>query len=129
MARPTPLLSAALSPAVCLAPHDTRAGAGGGPVTELVTFRLLPGTDAAEFLTAVRRAETPLLAQPGFLRRSLSQDGAGVWTDHLEWADLASAKAAARAMMKLPEFRTFMAFIDPSGMVMRHATTAAQMGN
>ncbi len=129
MARPTPLMSAALSQTVCFAPHDARAGASGGPVTELVTFRLLPGTDKAEFLKAVRATEAALVAQPGFLRRSLSQDGNGVWTDHVEWTDLASAEAAVGAMMQLKEFTTFMAFIDTSGVVMRHATTAVQMGN
>jgi hypothetical protein len=114
---------------ICAAP-DARAGAGAaGQVAEIVTFRLLPGTDEAAFLDAARATEGPLAARPGFLRRSLSRDEAGLWTDYVEWADLASAESAAQAMMPLPEFGPFIAAIDPASMQISHRTILWRMGN
>lgn len=121
----------ALSCAVALAPAD--AGAGGAslaqPVAEIVTFRLLPGVDEDGFLAAARATEMPVASQPGFLRRSLSRDADGLWTDCIEWRDMASAEAAARAVMALPEFGAFAAAIDPEGMTLRHAPVMWRMGD
>lgn len=114
----------------CLAPADSRAGdASGGPVAEIVTFHLIPGSDAAAFLAAARATEAPVAAQPGFRRRVLSRDDSGLWTDHVEWADLASAEAAAQAVMAMPEFGPFASFIDPSDMTLRHAQVVWTMGD
>jgi hypothetical protein len=121
----------ALSLPICLAPAD--AGAGNGQqaraVAEIVTFRLVSGTDEAAFLAAAEATEAPVSAQSGFLRRSLSRGYDGLWTDYVEWADLASAKAAAEAVMARPEFGAFVAAIDPHGMTMRHAPVLWRMGD
>lgn len=110
-------------------PAEARAGGPGfpGTVAEIVTFRLLPGTDGARFLADARATDRTVALQPGFLRRSLSRDDTGLWTDYIEWADLASAKAAAEAVMRLPEFAPFAATINPEGLVMRHAPVLAQI--
>ena len=111
------------------APHDARAGgtAPPQPIAEIITFRLIPGTEDAAFLSAAQATAAPVAAQPGFLRRSLSRDKTGLWTDYVEWADAASATAAAQTVMRLPEFGPFSAAIDPEGMVMRHARVLSQI--
>ena len=114
----------------CMSPADSRAGGGSGvPVAEIVTFHLIPGSDEAAFLTAARATEGPVAAQPGFRSRVLSRDDSGLWTDHVQWADLASAEAAAQAVMAMPVFGPFVGFIDPSGMTLRHAQVVWTMGD
>ena len=127
MSRPTPTTLAA--PSLCLAPADAPAKGTANPVAiaEIVTFRLRPGTDRARFLADAQATNQPVAAQPGFLRRSLSRDETGLWTDYVEWADAASAEAAAQAVMSLPEFAPFATAIDPDGMVMRHAAVVLQI--
>ena len=129
MSRPAPMTLAALSLCLCLAPADVQAGDTSSPKTiaEIVTFRLLPGTDEVRFLADAQATDRPVAALPGFLRRSLSRDDTGLWTDYVEWTDLASATAAAQAVMGLPEFAPFIAAIDPEGMVMRHAPVVLQI--
>jgi hypothetical protein len=121
----------ALSMTLVLAPPDARAGSAEttGPVAEIVTFRLLPGIDDAAFLTAARATEAPIARQPGFLHRTLSRDETGLWTDYVEWTDLASANAAAQAVMALPELGPFFAAVEPEGTVIRHAPILWQMSN
>lgn len=97
------------------------------PVAEIVTFRLAAGTDAPAFLHAARGTEPLIRAQPGFLRRRLTCDAGGLWTDHVEWRDLAVAHAAAEAVMQSPAFAPFMALIDGPTVTMRHATIALAM--
>ena len=127
MSRPTPITLAALC--LCLSPADAHPGGTANPVAiaEIVTFRLRPGTDEARFLADARATDRPVAALPGFLSRSLSRDDSGLWTDYVEWTDLASATAAAKAVMGLPEFGPFIAAIDPDGMVMRHAPVLSQI--
>ena len=125
------LLFLALALPLCFAPPDARAGgtAAPQPVAEIVTFRLVPGTDEATFLSAAKATEAPVAARPGFLRRSLSRDDTGLWTDYVEWADLQSAEAAAQAVILLPEVAPFMAAIDPNSMEISHRTILWTMGD
>ena len=121
----------ALTLTILFAPPEARAGgtAAPQPVAEIVTFHLLPGTDEAAFRSAAKATAAPVAAQPGFLRRSLSRDETGLWTDYVEWADRQSAEAAMQAVMQLPEFAPFSAAIDAEGMVMRHAPMLWTMGD
>ena len=127
MSRPTPITLAALC--LCLSPADAHPGGTANPVAiaEIVTFRLRPGTDEARFLADARATDRPVAALPGFLRRSLSRDDTGLWTDYVEWTDLASATAAAQAVMGLPELGPFIAAIDSEGMILRHAPVLSQI--
>ena len=129
MSRPTPMTLAALSLCLCLAPADAHPGGTANPVAiaEIVTFRLRAGTDEVRFLADARATDRPVAALPGFLRRSLSRGDTGLWTDYIEWNDLASATAAAQAVMGLPEFAPFIAAIDPEGMMLRHAPVLSQI--
>lgn len=96
-------------------------------IAEIVTFTLIAGTDAAAFVEAARATDPVVQAQPGFIWRQLSQGPDGRWTDYVVWSDMASAKAAAAAVMQAPAFGTFGAMIAPEGVVMRHETVQAVM--
>ena len=104
----------------CDAPVDTKTG-----TVEVVTFRLADGNDAAAFREAAAGTMPFLCATDGFLRRTLSVDADGLWTDHVEWADEASATAAAEAAMAEPGMAPFMTAIDPDTMSFRYATPVA----
>ncbi len=121
----------ALTLTIAFAPADARAGGTSAPqpVAEIVTFRLMPGTGEAAFLSAAKATAAAVAAQPGFLRRSLSRDETGLWTDDVEWADMPSAEAAAQAVLHLPEVAPFLSAIDPNSMEMSHRTILWQMGD
>jgi hypothetical protein len=110
-----PLALAALAPA-----DVARAGDTDAPVAEIVTFRLISGTTGPAFLAAARATGPLLAAEPGFLSRHLSQGADGTWTDHVTWASLPEAEAAASRIMSAPEAQPFLAAIDPASIVMRH---------
>lgn len=112
---------------LCALPADLAGAGGADPVLEVVSFRLTPGTTDAAFLAAARATEAPLRRQPGFLARQLTRAGDGTWTDHVTWASLPQAMAAAEAMMAEPAFGPFVALIDPSSMQMRHDTILWRM--
>jgi hypothetical protein len=123
-----------LLPALCLtillAPADaTRAEMGNadGPVMEIVTFRLTPGTSDAAFLAAAAATGAPLQAQTGFVSRHLTRTEDGSWTDHVRWSSMAAALSGADAMMADPAFGPFMALIDGPTVIMRHDTIAFAM--
>ena len=115
---------------ILFAPPEAHAGgtAAPQPVAEIVTFHRLPNTDKAVFLSAAKATAAPVAARPGFLRRSLSRDDTGLWTDCVEWADLQSAGAAAQAVL-LPKVAPFMAAIDPNSVEINHRTILWTMGD
>jgi len=89
------------------------------PVLELVEFRASGNAEA--LYRAVEDMEPWLRAQPGFRWRRLAQLEDGALFDLIEWADAASATAAADQIMTEPKVAGFMALIDGSSVVMRHA--------
>jgi hypothetical protein len=90
-------------------------------VAEIVTFRLVPGTDPDAFACTAAALDPWLAAAPGFLGRCLSCAPDGVWTDHVLWTDLPAASAAAEALPTRPEAAAFLAAIDLSSVTMCHA--------
>jgi hypothetical protein len=112
--RALPLARAALAPA-----DAARAGADG-PVAEIVTFRLAPGTTETAFLAAARATGALLDGAPGFVSRRLSKGPDGGWTDHVAWTTRAQAEAAAARIMSDPAAAPFLAAIDPATIAMRH---------
>ena len=91
------------------------------PVAEIVTFRLVDGTDPEVFTTSAE-AILPFLRNTGAMTgRILSRDRDGLWTDHLTWTSLEAAQSAAKAMFDRPEAAPFMHMIDAATMTMRHA--------
>lgn len=110
-------------PLALAAADAARAGASGpvpGPVAEIVTFRLAPGTTEAAFLYAARAMGPRLAAEPGFLSRRLSAGADGRWTEHVAWASLAQAEAAAARVTADPAVQPFLMAIDPASIDMRH---------
>jgi hypothetical protein len=93
-------------------------------VIEYVTFTLVPGADAAAFLSVAQATEALVRRQPGFVARRLSQGEGGTWTDAVTWASMADALAAPAAVMADPAFHPFMALIDGPSATMRHETVA-----
>lgn len=98
------------------------------PVAEIVTFRLTKDADKSAFIEAAKGME-PFLASTGaMIKRNLSRDEDGVWTDHIEWTSMQAAKDAAAAMMQRPEASPFMSQIDEQSISMRHATILMTQG-
>lgn len=89
-------------------------------VLELVRFRLTPGTTPESFLAAAAASVAPLAACPGFRSRRLVHDGAGLWTDVVEWADMTSARRAAESVLTDPALAPFLALIDGASVEMAH---------
>ena len=97
-------------------------------IAEIVTFKLTDGTDAEGFVKAAE-AMTPFLQRTGgFVKRCLSCDETGLWTDHLEWASMDDAMRAAKAIADAPEAAAFMDPIELSSTTMRHAKVALIQG-
>ncbi len=93
-------------------------------VAEIVTFRLKPGSDPAAFAQAAE-AMTPFLRSTGaMISRVLSADAEGLWTETITWTSMQAAKDAAAKMFQQPQAAPFMAMIDQTDMVMRHAQIA-----
>ena len=96
------------------------------PVSEIATFRLTEGADPSAFIAAAQALKPFLDRSGGMIRRTLSRDPDGVWTDHVVWRDHAAAERAAQAMASAPEAAAFMPFIDAATVSMRHAAIHLQ---
>lgn len=102
--------------------QDCNDSARGVPaVAEIVEFRLVQGTIDEQFLNAAATSMTYLCSVDGFVRRSLSQDETGLWTDYVEWTDLDIAQSAAEAAMQREDMMPFMTSIDPNTVALRYS--------
>ena len=99
-----------------------------GPVAEIVTFRLNAGVSDTEFVDAAKTTEGFVQRSQGFRTRRLSRNPDGTWTDYVEWANMASAQAAAQALGQDPDVAPFLAAIDMDTVTMRHETILWHMG-
>lgn len=66
---------------------------------EIVTFRLLPGHDVADFVAANQDVDAWLLQQPGFRSRRIGEQSGRYIVDLLFWDSAAAARAAMHRMM------------------------------
>ena len=89
-------------------------------VIETVTFKLKSGISRDEFAEAARAMNGFVTAQPGFISRRLSCGDDGAWIEHIEWMDMASAKAAADAIGTVESNMPFLAAIDEASVGMHH---------
>ncbi len=94
---------------------------------EIVTFRLVPGTDRVAFLAAARGTDPAVRRQPGFVARMLAEGTDGIWTDAVTWASHDAALAASQAVMADPDFAPFGALIDMASAQMSHSTLVWRM--
>ena len=97
-------------------------------VIETVTFRILDGVSQAEFLAAAQQATSFMAARPGFLRRRLSCEDNGTWIEHVEWASMADAKAAAAAIGADEHARAFVRAIDGPSVKISHSDLKVSVG-
>ena len=97
-------------------------------VIETVTFRLMDGVPQEQFLEAARQATAFMTARPGFLRRRLSCEENGTWIEHVEWASMADAKAAAAEIGKDEHARAFVRAIDGPSVRMSHSELKVSVG-
>lgn len=93
---------------------------------EIVTFRLNDGCTAQDFAKAAAGIEPFLRETGGMIRRTLSADADGLWTDHILWDSEEAAKSAAAAVMQHPAAGPMMAMIDGPSATMRHAVLHLQ---
>ena len=97
-------------------------------VIETVTFRLRDGVSQEQFLEAARQANAFITARPGFRRRRLSCEEDGTWIEHVEWASMADAKAAAAEIGKDEHARTFVQAIDRPSVRITHSELKVSVG-
>ncbi len=110
------------------APADGTAGsATAQTVAEFVTFRLNAGVSDQSFLAAAAQTRTFLDSSGGMIRRSLTKDVSGMWTDHILWISMDIAKSTAEIAMQHPDFAPMMSMIDPGSVELRHAPVLMQM--
>lgn len=91
-------------------------------IIECVLFRLVEGTEPATFAQLADDLNTWISRQPGFIARALSCTADGEWIDHVTWASMEDAEAAATSLMDAAEAGPFLTAINPTSVTMRHAT-------
>lgn len=121
------LMTAFLATPLLVPADAARASGTQKPVLEIVTFRLASGTGTAAFLEAARGTEDILRERGALVRRFLTVDADGLWTDVVEWTSHDAALAAAESLMSETAFQPFMAMIDPESVSMRHASILWRM--
>lgn len=110
------------------APADGAAGSAiTQTVAEFVTFRLNAGISDQNFLAAAAQTRAFLDDSGGMIRRTLSKDDSGNWTDHILWKSMDIAKSTAEIAMQHPSFAPMMSMIDVGSVDLRHANVLMQM--
>ena len=89
-------------------------------VIETVVFKLNDGVSRTDFVAAAQAVNSFVAAQPGFIARRLSCGADGEWVDHVEWADMSAAQAAADNISQVEDNRPFLAAIDGRSVIVRH---------
>jgi hypothetical protein len=97
-------------------------------VIETVTFRVMADVPKEDFLKAAEQATAFMTAQPGFLRRRLSCQEDGTWIEHVEWASMADAKAAAAEIDRDEHARAFVRAIDGPSVTLTHSELKISVG-
>lgn len=97
-------------------------------VIETVTFRLVDGVSQEQFLEDARQATAFMTARPGFLRRRLSCEENGTWIEHVEWARMEDAKAAAAEIGSDEHARAFVRTIDGPSVKISHSELKVSVG-
>jgi hypothetical protein len=97
-------------------------------IIEVVSFKLMSGTREDEFAVAAQYASDFLRRQPGFIARRLSKGNDDNYVDHVEWASMREAKAAAELFMQDADLAPFMKAMDPTTIVMHHNVLVASAG-
>lgn len=89
---------------------------------ETVTFRLNAGVSRDAFASAAKSISDFAAKRDGFIARRLSVGEDGLWIEHIEWASLAAAKAAAAAIGTEPTLAPVMGMIDGPSVSLYHTS-------
>lgn len=89
-------------------------------IAEITNFRPLPGVSQADVAKAADGLTPYLQRSGGMIRRSLTCDGEGNWTDYVIWDSLEDAQRAMAGFEAAPESAAMMPLIDPASLAMRH---------
>ncbi|WP_424971587.1 hypothetical protein [Dinoroseobacter sp. S76] len=89
---------------------------------ETVLFKLVPDADPEAFRSASALVTRFVEQRPGFIARRLSHTEDGIWIEHIEWASLAEAQAAAAAIGTEESLAEFMTAIDGPSVQLFHST-------
>ena len=81
-------------------------------VIETVTFKLNEGVSRDEFIASAKGMNAWVEARDGFMHRRLSCTADGTWIEHIQWADMDAAKAAAAEIGKAPGNANFLSAIN-----------------
>ena len=96
-------------------------------VAEIVTFRLASAVSPEEFRAKAAGIDPHLVETGAMIRRCLSCDADGLWTDHIEWISMEAAEAAAKEVLALPPAAPMLSAINPETVTMRHAPIQHRM--
>ena len=89
-------------------------------VAEVVTYRLAEGVDEAGYLDLITRSQAFAGACPRFLARNVSKGEDGLWMDHVLWASMEDAQAAAAGFMEQEFSPEFGAALAEGSVTIRH---------
>lgn len=90
-------------------------------VIETVTFKLNEGVSREDFIVAAKDTSAWVESRPGFMHRRLSCTADGTWIEHIQWADMDAAKAAAAEIGKTPGNAKFLSAINGPTVQLMHS--------
>ena len=90
-------------------------------VIETVIFKLHEGVSRQSFANAARAMNAYVSGCAGFVLRRLSCAQDGTWVEHIEWADMESAQAAAAGISTDPGNAEFLGAIDGRSVTLTHS--------
>lgn len=97
-------------------------------VIEVVSFKLAKGVSDDDFLATQPSLKKFLDTCEGFINRRLSISEDGLWLDHVEWASMEAAKAAAEDFTQQESLKPLMQAIDMPSVSMHHNLLQVSIG-
>jgi hypothetical protein len=91
------------------------------PIIETVTFQLNEGVSRDDFVAAAKGISAWVEAQPGFIQRRLSCTVDGTWIEHIQWANMDAAKAAAAKIAETSRNVDFLSAINGPTVQLMHS--------
>ncbi|MFK7803760.1 MAG: MBL fold metallo-hydrolase [Anaerolineae bacterium] len=85
----------------------------GAGATEVITVKLLDGSDADDFVAANQALEESYITkQPGFIAREVGVSEDGEWVIIVHWETAADSAASIAKFEEAPGVETFMSFLN-----------------
>jgi len=87
---------------------------------EIVIFKAVEGVTSEQMVEAATRVQPVIEKMSGNISRYFGKTESGEWVDTVLWDSMESAKAAARSITTIPEFKPFGSLIEGKSVQMRH---------